>query len=294
VIRIVTAALSELGLLASGSNPRFHFGLTKGDTLWTDAYVDRRRYFHVKLSDVVSLRDEANIHAEAFGWFSSLMPRPLGHCIRDGWAIFVTEGVPHRQFFPDDVLNRRRATEWVPEICRFFERSRLDPMTGSPHAAFGTLLASLETSFKDSPFEAVLTPWSSGLGLRELEALRLTRQHCDFVPNNMGVTDSGLVVFDWEDFGKISLPGLDLCTLVVSCVSGDTDMVLANGGSALAERCSVFVNPACVALDMDVALFWRLVPLYLLTFLHLKNTYGRDVRIRISALLSQLASGGAR
>ena len=292
-MRVVTAALSELGLLEAGPNPRFHFGLTKGDTLWTDAYVDRHRYFHVKLSDVVSLRDEARIHAEAFGWFSNLMPRSLGYCIHDGWEIFVTEGVPHRPFFPDDVLNRRRATKWVPEIRRFFERSRLDPLTSSPHAACGTLLASLEASFKDSPFEAVLTPWSSGPGLRELEALGFTRQHCDFVPNNMGVTNSGLVVFDWEDFGKIALPGLDLCTLVISCINGDTDIVSADGGSALAERCSVFVNPACAALDMDVALFWRLVPLYLLTFLHLKNTYGRDVRIRISALLTQFSSGGA-
>jgi hypothetical protein len=124
--------------------------------------------------------------------------------------------------------------------------------------------------------------------LREGGALGVTRQHCDFVANNLGVAGSRLVVFDWEDFGRISLPGLDLCTLVVSCVNGDTDIVLANGGSALANRCSIFVNPACAALDMDVSLFWRLVPLYLLTFLYLKNTYGRDIRIRISALLSKL------
>jgi hypothetical protein len=288
VIPTVTAALTELGVLESGSNLRFNFGLTKGDTLWTDAYVDRRHYFHVKLSDVVSLRDEARVHAEAYGWFADLMPRSLGYCVRNGWELFVTEGVPHRQFFRGDLLDPRRARKWIPEICRFFQRSRLDPLKDSQGAACATLLESLEASFKDSQFGSILALWCSGPGLRELEALGVTRQHCDFVANNLGVAGSRLVVFDWEDFGRISLPGLDLCTLVVSCVNGDTDIVLANGGSALANRCSIFVNPACAALDMDVSLFWRLVPLYLLTFLYLKNTYGRDIRIRITALLSKL------
>jgi hypothetical protein len=268
--------------------------MTKGDTLWTDEIVDRSHYFHLKLSNIVSLGDEARIHAEASGWFSNLMPRALGYCVRDGWEIFVTEGVPHRQFFPDDVLNRRRARKWVPEICRFLQRSRLDPATDSQGAACAALLSSLEASFKDSQFEAVLTPWCFGPGLTELEALGVARQHCDFVPNNMGVTDAGLVVFDWEDFGRVSLPGLDLSTLVLSCVNGDIDVVTANGAGGLAERCSVFVNSACVALDIDVSLFWRLMPLYLLTFLHLKKTYGRDVRTRIGALLSRLVPDESR
>jgi len=290
MMRIVTVALSELGVLEPASHTRFQFGLTKGDTLWIDAYVDLRRYFHVKASEIVSLREEARIYADAAAWFAELMPRSLGYCIRDGWDIFVTEGVPHRQFFPDDVLNRRRATTWIPAVCRFFERSRLDPEGSARGEDCGRLLASLETAFKDTAFGSVLAPWTSGPGQRELEALGAIRQHCDFVPNNIGVTDSGLVVFDWEDFGKVSLPGLDLCTLVVSCVNGDFDALSANGGRALAERCSTFVDPACRALGIDSSLFWRLMPLYLLTFLHLKSGYGRDVRTRIGALLSQLVS----
>jgi hypothetical protein len=290
VIGTVTAALADFGLLRPGSKPRCHIGLTKGDTLWMDAFIDLRNYFHVKCSEVISLREEARIYAEAAAHYADFVPRTLGYCVRDGWEIFVTEGVAHRQFFPDDLRNPRHARNWIPILCRFLEQSWLNRRTVGQSDTVA-LLGMLETRFKDSSFAPLLIPWCSGTGQRELEALGSIRQHCDFVPNNLGVTASGLVIFDWEDYGKICLPGLDLCTLVLTCFDVDVDALSLDGGLVVTERCAGFVIPACAALRMDVSLFWRLVPLYMLVFLYLKSTYASDVRNRIDALLRRVASG---
>lgn len=41
-------------------------------------------------------------------------------------------------------------------------------------------------------------------------------QHCDFTYANLGVTtDDRLVVFDWEQFGQVTLPGFDLTTFLL-------------------------------------------------------------------------------
>jgi len=61
VIEVVTAALVEFGLIDKGLTPYYNAGLTKGDTLWFDAFVGKRRFFHVKVSDAISLRNEAHI-----------------------------------------------------------------------------------------------------------------------------------------------------------------------------------------------------------------------------------------
>jgi len=293
VIGTVTAALVDLGLLRLGPEPRFHIGLTRGDTLWIDAFIDPQHYFHVKCSNVISLAEEARVYAEAAEGFGNFVPSALGYRVRDGWEIFVTEGVAHRQLFPSDLMNPLHARKWVPALCRFFERSRRNTAPCAQPSTAPALLSLLETQFKDSRFAPILKPWCMGAGQRELEGLGSIRQHCDFVPNNIGVTRAGLVVFDWEDFGKVCLPGLDLCTLVVSCVDVDADSVLVGNSRTLAERCSGLVNPACDALNMEVALFWRLLPFYVLVFLYLKGAYASDVRTRIGALLRRLVSSGS-
>jgi hypothetical protein len=130
--------------------------------------------------------------------------------------------------------------------------------------------------------------------LRELECLGSIRQHCDLVPNNIGVSLTGeLVVFDWEDFGKVCLQGLDLCTLYVSCLGLEAGAVLAGRSDVVAEQGAKIVKPACDALNIDISLFWRLIPLYLLAFLFLKKAYATDVRTRIDTLLSQVTSIGS-
>jgi hypothetical protein len=295
MIASVTAVLVELGLLQPAQIPRFHVGLTKGDTLWMDAFVERGVFFHVKIAEFVSLRDEVRVYNDAWAAFGPFMPRPLGYSVRDGWEIFVAEGVEHR---PLPIRALLAASADDPLICSIFDyfAAAGRHVAAQPPQTHLPLLASLEAKFKDSPFASVLVPWCSGSGQRELEALGTVPQHGDFVSNNLGVADSRLVIFDWEDFGKVSLPGLDLCTLVVSAmeVMADGAGALAEDKGLVAERFSPLVEPACKALDIDVAQFWRLLPLYLLAFLLLKQGYATEVRQRIGAILRRVCAAQSR
>jgi hypothetical protein len=252
-----------------------------GDTLWLNAFVDGDHFLHVKVSDVVSLRGESRIYEQAWQTFRDFMPRPLGYCIEGGWEIFVTEGVVHRPVIPRSVLKSGAERKTAQAICHFFEASRQRQPTASDlHVE---LLGDLESHFRNTPFAPLLTHWCSERGQRELETVGSVLQHGDFVANNIAIARSGLIVFDWEDYGKNRLPGLDLCTLIVSSLSVDEADELLRLEAPLHK-------PVCATLGIDVAQFRRLVPLYLLSFLYLKEEYATEVRRRIAGVLQRIAA----
>ena len=290
MIDIVAAVLRELGCLAPDTDPRCHIGLTRGDTLWMDVFDEHGGFVHVKTSDVFSLREEVRVYHAAFGTYRAYMPRPLGYCVRDGWQIFACEGVTHRPLLPHHVV-RGGGTM----LAGFFAaaRSGRRPGVGGAHHS---LLARLEAAYAGSRFDAVLAPWRTAAGHIELAALGDSPQHGDFVLNNLGLRHEGLVVFDWEDFGKVALPGLDLCTLLVSAIDADAptaaDALTGRGvpGRSLASA----AETACAALGLTVGQFHRLVPLYLLAFLQLKQAYATAVHDRIARLLERVCAAEPR
>lgn len=51
---------------------------------------------------------------------------------------------------------------------------------------------------------------------KTLEMLPLVKQHGDFTRVNLGIGKAKkFVIFDWEDFGKICIPGFDLATILI-------------------------------------------------------------------------------
>ena len=285
MIDVVTRALGELGLLPHGTILGLEAGLTRGDTLWLDAFVDHRSFVHVKLSDVLSLREEVRVYEAAFGTFGALMPRPFGYLVRDGWDIFACAGVRHRPLLAHHVLSPGH------DVMRDFFAAARGGRRKSATANLA-LLASLERAYAGSPFEAALGPWRSEEGRAALAALGEAPQHGDFTLNNVGLGRDGLVVFDWEDFGKVALPGFDLCTLLVSALHPDSpgaaDAILGSGPEG--RRVAPVVERACAALDLPVGAFRRAVPLYLLAFLQLKEGYATAVHDRIARLLARVCA----
>jgi hypothetical protein len=276
----VTAALAKLELLKRGLPPRFHIGLTLGDSFWVHAFIDNRRFLHLKVSNLISLEKEVRVYEKAWKTFRDFMPRPLAYCVQNGWEIFVSEGVEHRPLLGSRLLTEGGSEKTAREICRFFQVSQTGAR-GKP-CSHVDLLRDLEAHFKDSEFAPVVARWCSTRGVRELEQIGSVLQHSDFVANNIAVARSGLVVFDWEDYGKNRLPGLDLCTLIVSTLHVDeADTLLRMDGPML--------RSACAALGIDVPQFRRLVPLYLLSFLHLKGNYATEVRRRIAGMLERIS-----
>ena len=281
----VTATLRQFGAIGPEETPRYHIGLTRGDTLWLDAYRADGRYFHAKVAEYVTLHEEERTYREAFAVFREFMPAPIGYAVHPPWEIFVAEGVDH-EGLPGDVLDgRMRARTARTELYQYFATSTVARGTAQSAEGVDALLRRLRRTFDASPFAPLLAPWDADEGRRELEALGAIPQHGDFVANNIGMRGSRLVVYDWEDYGKVSLPGFDLCTLAMSLAEASWGQGAFGAPGPRRERLCAFLAPACRALGLTLDAFWRLVPLYLLAFLDLKQTYAAGIRTRVEDLL---------
>jgi len=281
----MAAALAELGIVRLGAPLRFNAGITRGDTLWADVYRDDGSFVHVKLSELVSLREEARTYEAAWGTFHAFMARPLGYAAREGWELFVTEGVPHGSFDVARFMASPSSRGLAGRICELFVLARRAPGTSAQDLM--AVLARLQERFAPTPYGPLLARWRAAGGERDLLELPPSPQHGDFVANNLATCRGRLIVFDWEDFAKVSWPGFDLCTLVMTSL--DPEVVAAIGahrqpGETLARHVPVLA-PACEAIGLTPARFWSLAPLYLVQFLELKGTYGQDVRRRTESLL---------
>lgn len=281
----VTDTLLRLGLLGAGEVPRYQLGLTHGDTLWLDAFRRDGSFYHVKVSEYVSLCDEVRAYRTACEVYPDHIPAVLGYVVREGWEIFVAEGVEHRALSANPLTRRIGAREARTQILRFFDacpKPARGKRRGLPHA---TLLESLRTTFGATRFAPLVEAMSGADARLDLDGLGELAQHGDFVANNIGTRAGRLVVYDWEDFGKTHLPGLDLCTLAASFLGElDANASFATGGS-LGDDLRGFLRPACASLGLELAQFLRLVPLYLLVFLGLKQGYAAGIRNRIEQLL---------
>lgn len=285
MIDAMAAALAELGIVPAGLPLRFNAGIARGDTLWAHVYLDARTFVHVKLSELVSLREEAATHAAAARIFHDFMPRLLGYVVRDGWEVLVTEGLSYEAFAAGRFLASSSNTGVAGRVCELFEVARNAGGASVPAPNARALLDRLEQRFAGTPYPALLAHWRTSAGERELARLPVTPQHGDFVANNLAVRRSRLIVFDWEDYGKVSWPGFDLCTLVMTSLDpADVAAIGGRAGDDLRRRVPV-LGAACRAIGITPEMFWRLVPLYLLRFLELKGTYGNEVRRRVERLL---------
>jgi hypothetical protein len=100
------------------------------------------------------------------------------------------------------------------------------------------------------------------------------RQHGDLAANNVGVTETGIVIFDWEDFGRVSLPGFDVAIFLSSCLKHDPARIRQWSERGIPESLEAVVQDACRTFGMDRFLFWSMLPIYLCYFLSLKNKFG--------------------
>jgi hypothetical protein len=290
----VTEALSECGAIGAGEIPRYHIGLTYGDTVWLDAFRRDGSFVHAKVAEHVTLREEVRVYHEALRAYGDFMPALIDYSVRGPWEIFLAEGIEHRPLWVNPLNHSRRAHKLRDELSRFFARGARKATHEPTADHHDVLLKSLDATFRDTPFVPLVKYWRSSEARQLLDAIGAAPQHGDFVTNNIGTRKSRLVVYDWEDFGKVSLPGFDLCTFAISLMNdGMANMDGLTRDGAGGDGMGALVNPACVALDLDVDHFWRLVPLYLLTFLHLKQGYGSRIRSRIERLLTRHSSEAA-
>lgn len=286
MIELTRAVLEELGLVPKGTRPRFNIALTRGASLSTDVWLPDGSFVHVKASELERLEGEYQRARAAFERFAEYTVEPLGFVSREGWDILVTRGI-RAEPLDASHFNARSA---VPQrIAGFFAHAAALARPGQQ--AHAPLLDELRC-------HPATAAWASDIGatlgprtLAALDRLGTLPQHGDFTRNNLAVTEGGIVVFDWEDFGASQLPGLDLCTLLLSLAQFEAQTLRTwlRPQTSHPGAHAALVNQACLALGLSGELFRGLVPLYLLTFLKLKAAYSERLRQSLLTLIEELA-----
>jgi len=288
VIELTRAMLTELRLIEAGARPRINIALTRGASLSADAYLDAERFVHIKASELEPLEVEYRAALAAWQRFGAFVPRPLAFAARDGWDIIITEGVR----FEALTLTHFAARSAVPAALReFFACSVRQEAAWESGATHLALLDALQADPLTAEWARVVVSRLDKSALAALGQLPRVPQHGDLTRNNVGVTAAqGIVVFDWEDFGAAALPGLDLCTLLLSLAEFEEPTLRDwfSPGQSSAGRVGAFVTTACEALGLEPAVFRDLLPLYVLVFLKLKAGYSERLRQSLTRLLQEL------
>lgn len=140
----------------------------------------------------------------------------------------------------------------------------------------------------DSVFRGYLqTVFEQAIGSRPPAA-----QHCDFTYANLGLaSDGALIVFDWEQYGMVRLPGFDFTTFLVGhhhqC--GTTDTLVESPDSLIAVIERDFGRAFLGSFGFTADAFAAIFPAYLQTFWKLKRDgFGAAINRRMQSMWRQL------
>jgi len=281
LIDLARELLAEIGLLPPGSQPRINISFSRGTALGAQIYLNAEDFVYVKASEFERLEGEYEASRQAWAHYPNLLPEPLAFRSRHGWDIVVTRGVRSgplgREHLDSAALSGA--------LLNYFSRSA-QITTVAPRQSHPELLADLREDPSTAPWAGKVLDALPRDVVAMVGALPHRPQHCDFTRNNVGVVGDGIVIFDWEDFGQQSLPGLDLCTFVLSLADAGPrrfrellKQPFGAGGD--------FVGAAAQRIGLSREQFRSAVPIYLLVFLRLKGRYAAGIRLALERLLDE-------
>jgi hypothetical protein len=270
--------LIELKLSDPRLEPAYHITLISPRFINIGALTRPDGHLHIRVKELGIVPDEYENHCNAWRAFPQYVAEPLGRCVDGEWEIFVVRGIPHRSVPAGAVASG--TSSLVSELVAFMNASSKSARVATPRESHTAMLRRIHERTNDLICAEIVAEWIAAEPLDELPHIQ---QHGDFVVNNLGLTDSGLCVFDWEDYGRIALPGFDLCTLLASDAKFDPDAMrnliprTGHGTNVYAD----LLDQACPKIGLTPETFLKLIPLYLVMFLDLKRdhqNYGNAIR----------------
>ena len=103
-------------------------------------------------------------------------------------------------------------------------------------------------------------------------------QHSDLAMTNIGLTKKSIIVFDWEDFGKIQIPMFDLTIFFLSLFQFSVKhffSVLLNSTS----RINHLIVKIIKSYNLTINDYQTLIPYYLKIFIYVKKKLGYGKKI---------------
>ena len=251
--------------------------LSQGASLWIILSRDGSPQAFVKFSRLVSLEVEAARCALASQSFPVHAPSFIGYHREDDLHVLASRAEQFRTVTATMTESTHDAQTVRRGLVGYFEQQSLQAQTASSPST--DWLQRLEAHFADHDL-ARIARQSLGEVRAQLSKLTPIRQHGDLVMNNLGLRPCGsLIVFDWEDFGDLSLPGLDLFTLEYS-FEHEAARARAQGQRSHPGKL-LDLEACCSAQGMSVADYRALRVAHALAFLYLKRNYGPEIQARL-------------
>lgn len=289
MLKAIEAVLDELGLREQLEPVRYCISISNGNTISVSAHVSHKSFFQIKLAESPSFEREYLAQLHAWQRYGAMVPKPLGRKMLNGWDVFVAQGVPHKPIIFDAQGKGRKFDEMLYDLDQFFRLSVNTTIAPESSPSLDLFLGRLEDYFNTSSISTLASKRiaeSRHLGVCNMATIP---QHGDFVLNNLAHCGNQPIVFDWEDYEKYFLPGFDLCTFCFSAASDVAELQSLMQSPRVPDTAlGTVVRHACVALNIDPDLFRRLIPVYLLGFLHAKRNYSANVRSRITTVLTHM------
>lgn len=286
----VVRALAQQGWIDAAVRYERLVQLTRASGICMILVRDGLYETYVKFSPHMDYADEAARSAAAHAAHPNLTARFLGHIHVDGVDIMASQALQYQELAGKDLLTGQLAAKVASALTEYFTSMA---SAGIPKAlpAVGNLdlPAVLRDYFKNHPLSACTEPWLGPELDEKLAVLTPLPQHGDFVLNNLGDIGRTLVIFDWEDYARIQLPGMDLYSLLMSLGLGGVRSVVDYGQNH--PELPELVRRLCGAMKLPVQVYESLIPIYLLTFLYLKRDYARAVQQHMETLLQGLDPG---
>lgn len=286
MLATITDILCKGGFLpADEQHPTFHIRLCSGEQLNVQVFARSGVYLHMRVKGYGVLPSEYEQCLSGWRSFPEYAPKPLGRYLKNSWEVIIFPGIAHEPVLMGDIA--RNKARLIEQLVGFFEASHKGLDTGRSLESHRVFLRKLRDRAVEPTVAVLAEKWAS---VDEVDLLPHIAQHSDFVVSNLGIRNTGLVVFDWEDYGKVTLPGFDLCTAIASDARFNLARfrTIMDGSGAGSDAYSRLVGQVCPLIGLTADMFRRLVPLYLAIFLDLKRDYGEGVRLSVRTLIQSI------
>jgi hypothetical protein len=265
--------------------------MTRAHSFGVIVFKHAKPWRFIKISEYVDTTEEVMRYAIAAKEFTDLVPAHLDFIITANRWIHVTHAIEiatvEMQDFSVSVEDKRVQLA----ALRFFE---LSLRAGVPFRFVDldntTVCTGLLKFFEHDPdLLSRIHHYYAQIGVVDLvRRLTAAPQHGDFAKNNIGRSDKNAVFFDWEDFGRVQVPGLDLYLLIQSLrpeATQEAPLRLTQLGPI-----EDFIASACKNLMLRVDDFERLFPLYAMLVCFLRKSYGEGAKYRARTQLNHQLS----
>lgn len=219
--------------------------------------------------------------------YSGLIPVPVTFAESDQHVILVTRNINHTVVGLSEIF---LTTGQIQTFLTGRER-----IVKPEHMAFHDHVKTLNQALNVLPeylhqdIQAIrlLHAWDE-----MLKSFPVIPQHGDLAINNMAKACTGLVLFDWEDYGFVTVPGFDLCVLLASGCNFDlSELILQIENDIYKANQKSFLYPVIDGLGLHASQLLDLILIQLIIFYQLKTQlgYGSDVTANTESLLRQLS-----